>query len=721
MNYFEERLRAVVNSHNGSYIGKYKNCKSKLTFICSKGHNWEAPPRKITEGSWCHICSIEKNRIYNCNYDFFSKDNEASFYWAGFIAADGWVVTEKCNYLLGIDLSIKDIKHLEKFKKSIDATQPIRKRIKKGGNINGKELGHSEMCSIKIHSKQIVEDLKKFNVIPNKTYFLDIPEWLMEHKLLHHYLRGYIDGNGCFTVAQNKGQKPHVTFCMRGTYKFLNQFSSNLHKKGVLLRSRKENEPIAGKKYLAFDKIQYSGNTVISKMYDCLYKDAALFLDRKEEICKKAKEWGVHSGGMATRKIKEGSIDISPEELLKLAEQYKSYSEVADKLGCSNGNLSIIIKNLNVRNEFRDICRGYSDKDIYNSYIELGRYTDVGYKYGIGRQAIKEIISKVQNTKTKEEIDIDNKYRIKNFKKIVKPKSSTNATVDYFINKANKIHNNKYNYDKTVYRGAKTEVIITCKEHGDFTQTPNCHYQSGCPICSRNKSKKTQKQFLEDLKRIHGDKYDYSKAKYVSAKTEVIIICAKHGEFTTYPNRLISGKKGCKKCGFASSAKKSSKTQEQFLKDCKKIHGDKYNYSKAKYISAKTEITIICPKHGEFITYPNRLTSGKHGCNKCSAQGISKKEIAWIKSLNNPNIELDKMLKIKNRIIKPDGYDPTTNTIYEFNGDYWHGNPKKFNKNEINKHVNKTFGELYKKTINRENFLKKHGYNVVSMWESDFV
>jgi G:T-mismatch repair DNA endonuclease (very short patch repair protein) len=81
---------------------------------------------------------------------------------------------------------------------------------------------------------------------------------------------------------------------------------------------------------------------------------------------------------------------------------------------------------------------------------------------------------------------------------------------------------------------------------------------------------------------------------------------------------------------------------------------------------------------------------------------------------------LDKILKIKNRKIKPDGYDPTTKTIYEFNGDYWHGNPNLYKSTDTNKHNKKTFEELYKKTIERESFLVKNGYKVVSIWESDF-
>jgi hypothetical protein len=43
-----------------------------------------------------------------------------------------------------------------------------------------------------------------------------------------------------------------------------------------------------------------------------------------------------------------------------------------------------------------------------------------------------------------------------------------------FIQKANAIHNNKYTYDNCVYVNARTNIIITCSIHGDFTQLP-CH------------------------------------------------------------------------------------------------------------------------------------------------------------------------------------------------------------------------------------------------------
>ena len=67
-----------------------------------------------------------------------------------------------------------------------------------------------------------------------------------------------------------------------------------------------------------------------------------------------------------------------------------------------------------------------------------------------------------------------------------------------------------------------------------------------------------------------------------------------------------------------------------------------------------------------------------------------------------------------------DGIDFENNIIYEFNGDYWHGNPNIYNKDDMNKSCNKSFGELYQKTIKREKYLKSIGYKVISIWEDDF-
>jgi G:T-mismatch repair DNA endonuclease (very short patch repair protein) len=75
---------------------------------------------------------------------------------------------------------------------------------------------------------------------------------------------------------------------------------------------------------------------------------------------------------------------------------------------------------------------------------------------------------------------------------------------------------------------------------------------------------------------------------------------------------------------------------------------------------------------------------------------------------------------IKNTKFSADGYCKETNTIYEFHGDFWHGNPNLYDTNDINKRNDKTFGELYQKTLEREQQIIDYGYNLVVMWEHDW-
>jgi hypothetical protein len=69
---------------------------------------------------------------------------------------------------------------------------------------------------------------------------------------------------------------------------------------------------------------------------------------------------------------------------------------------------------------------------------------------------------------------------------------------------------------------------------------------------------------------------------------------------------------------------------------------------------------------------------------------------------------------------RADGYCEETNTIYEYHGDIWHGNPKKYNPEHIPYFGKKTFGELYQDTLKREQKIKDLGYNLVVMWGHDW-
>ena len=151
----------------------------------------------------------------------------------------------------------------------------------------------------------------------------------------------------------------------------------------------------------------------------------------------------------------------------------------------------------------------------------------------------------------------------------------------WFLKKANEIHHNKYKYDSTNYINTSTPIIITCPKHGYFVQKPCWHLKGdGCPKCAGNYVLSTE-EFIEKAKKIHDNKYDYSKVKYIKSKEKICIICTEHGEFWQTPNEHLMGN-GCKKCGYKKISNKVSLTTQVFIERAKKIHGDKYDYSKVK-------------------------------------------------------------------------------------------------------------------------------------------
>ena len=173
-------------------------------------------------------------------------------------------------------------------------------------------------------------------------------------------------------------------------------------------------------------------------------------------------------------------------------------------------------------------------------------------------------------------------------------------------------------------------------EHGEFEQLPYAHLNMmhGCPKCHCSVIPTTE-DFIKKAREIHGDKYDYSKTEYINAKTNVTIIChekdengIEHGEFEQRPSSHISGC-GCKKCATKNLSLKISKSTEEFIKKAKEVHGDKYDYSKVEYKNSFTKVCIICPEHGEFWQTPGGHIHNMQGCPNC----IKSKLQNYIESL----------------------------------------------------------------------------------------
>ena len=168
-----------------------------------------------------------------------------------------------------------------------------------------------------------------------------------------------------------------------------------------------------------------------------------------------------------------------------------------------------------------------------------------------------------------------------------------------------------YDYSKVEYNNSHKKVLISCKIHGEFQQTPASHLRgAGCPKC-KGFNKNTQ-EFIFEAQKKHGGKYDYSKVEYKDSYKKVIIICIKcDKEFLQVPTGHLGGH-GCPFC----CVRNTKSNTEEFIEKSIVKHGNLYDYSKVEYENTHKKVIIICKKHGEFQQSPSKHFAGQ-GCFNC--------------------------------------------------------------------------------------------------------
>lgn len=290
-----------------------------------------------------------------------------------------------------------------------------------------------------------------------------------------------------------------------------------------------------------------------------------------------------------------------------------------------------------------------------------------------------------------------------------------------FITKAISLHGQRYDYSKTNYIRSNKKLIIICNIHGEFEITGNDHLsKQGCQKCSRqslgSKLRLTLDNVIARANIIHNNKYTYKNIiNYKSNRIKVPITCPTHGDWLQSIDNHLAGY-GCLKCSHNFPL-----TNETFIERSKLIHGTKYSYEEVIYKNTFQKVKIFCNKCSIFFNQrPNDHLSGK-GCSICGLNA-SNKEIAWLNSLGIPNDADHRRvtLKINNKTYYADGFDQINNIVYEFNGDFWHGNPLKYKPDDINIKSKISFGQLYSRTIEKEKTFKNAGYKVISIWENDW-
>lgn len=312
-------------------------------------------------------------------------------------------------------------------------------------------------------------------------------------------------------------------------------------------------------------------------------------------------------------------------------------------------------------------------------------------------------------------------------------KSNKSRRNDDFLERATRIHKDKYDYSQTVYNGLRSRVVIICPNHGSFEQMAQAHIINGqgCPLCAKAKRygpkdfsgdifDKTA--FLSMLSSEQKSYYNYDNVPEKGALKNISILCPEHGLFEQRASSHVTKKIGCKQCGTKkrvdARAKQAWLGIDGFIAKATAIHGVKYSYNDTVYNGVSKMVVICCNKHGPFEQRAGDHLNG-NGCQKCGNFATSHMEVAWLNSLGISTRA--KKIRIGKRNLIVDGFCKNSNTVYEFFGDYWHGNPKKYSPEKINSRSKFTFGELYDRTMARISLIESAGYNVVTKWEMDWL
>jgi hypothetical protein len=228
---------------------------------------------------------------------------------------------------------------------------------------------------------------------------------------------------------------------------------------------------------------------------------------------------------------------------------------------------------------------------------------------------------------------------------------------------------------------------------------------------------------MDTLNQTRGDKvYMQSTSIYVGMHTRLGVRCEKGHTWDATPSNLLHGTQGCRKC-----SGKMKKTHDEFVEELR-IHRPTITVCVDQhYTTSQTKLKVKCEHNHTWQVRPISLLLGS-GCPQCNTRFYSKKGVEWLTTImQQQNIVIQHAenggeYAIPGTLFKVDGYCESTNTVYEFHGDMYHGNPAIFESsvrcNPYN--LNQTAKELYERTMWRERLLCSMGYNLVRIWESEY-
>lgn len=316
------------------------------------------------------------------NENFFSEINEKSMYHAGFIAADGCVCVSKTSVYVKIKVHRKDREIVEKFKSDLNSTKKIY------------DYNHDKRQSsqISINSKKLCTDLLiNFGITTNKTRTYKIPKNIISHPLFRHFIRGYIDGDGCYYYRKNKN---FMAASLSGASGSIEQIYDHLKEKLSINFSLYATKT---KKNIDFWTWKITRKSDNIKLFEYLYSEANIYLKRKYNEFVNIKQMTYNS--------------FDPIELQNLYNKLKSFKLMAKHYGCSQCTIAYQMKKFKLKFKIK---KGkprkfnFSNEDLINDYKKFQSVSKLSQKYNCSSALISTRLMEL-GVKTSK----PNKHRIK--------------------------------------------------------------------------------------------------------------------------------------------------------------------------------------------------------------------------------------------------------------------------------------------------------------------
>jgi hypothetical protein len=234
-----------------------------------------------------------------------------------------------------------------------------------------------------------------------------------------------------------------------------------------------------------------------------------------------------------------------------------------------------------------------------------------------------------------------------------------------------KVHGDAYSYLRVEEVNGNAYVHYLCEKHGEHRQTAHDHLKgAGCVRCAYASRKRTESDWIEAFKAVHGTTYGYlGMEEKREGYFNVLAVCPDHGEVKIDANTHLAGA-GCRLCAWKSAGEKNKVSREEYVERARSVHGELYTYGDLVEPGPLQKLEVFCPEHGLFVQRISGHLSG-YGCPKC------------VGVISRPNLELQGFLeshgaetRLEERIPgttkKMDIFLPAQQLGIEYHGNIWH-------------------------------------------------